>query len=74
MKTVTLKIPEGLDLKIRRALKARKESFSELARRALTREVEARLNFADVADPYRGIFRGPGDLSTREGYGNPKHR
>jgi hypothetical protein len=74
MKTVTLKIPEALDAKIRRALKSRKESFSELARRALTREVEARLNFADVAEPYRGIFRGPGDLSIREGYGNRNHR
>ncbi len=74
MKTVTLKIPESLDLKIRRALKARKESFSELARRALSREVESRLTFGDVAEPYRGMFRGPSDLSTREGYGNRDDR
>jgi hypothetical protein len=74
MKTVTLKIPEALDSKIRRALKQRKESFSELARRALSREVEGQQNFADVAGPYRGMFVGPGDLSTREGYGDRDDR
>ncbi len=74
MKTVTLKIPETLDAKIRRVLKRRKESFSELARRALSREVEAGQNFADVAGPYRGMFAGPGDLSTREGYGSRDNR
>jgi hypothetical protein len=74
MKTVTLKIPEALDAKIRRVLRQRKESFSELARRALSREVEDRLTFADVAGPYRGMFRGPGDLSTREGYGSRDDR
>ncbi len=74
MKTVTLKIPESLDTKIRRALKQRKESFSELARRALAREVEAQQNFADVAAPYRGMFVGPGDLSMREGFGSRDDR
>jgi predicted transcriptional regulator len=74
MKTVTLKIPEALDAKIRRLLKRRKESFSELARRALSREVEDRLNFADVAKAYRGMFVGPGDLSMREGYGSRDNR
>ena len=74
MKTVTLKIPESLDAKIRRALKAGKESFSELARRALSREVEDRLTFGDIANPYRGMFRGPGDLSVREGYGSRNNR
>lgn len=74
MKTVTLKIPESLDTKIRRLLKRRKESFSQLARRALSREVEDGRNFAHVAGPYRGMFRGPGDLSTREGYGRRNHR
>ena len=74
MKTVTLKIPGSLDAKIRRALKKRKESFSELARRALAREVEDQQNFADAAGAYRGMFRGPGDLSTREGYGRRDNR
>lgn len=69
MKTVTLKIPESLDAKIRRALKRSNESFSDLARRALTREVEERRSFADAAGHCCGMFVGPGDLSTREGYG-----
>jgi hypothetical protein len=75
MKTVTLKIPLGLDAKIRRAIARRKESFSELARRALIREVENHeIDFARLAAPYRGMFRGARDLSTREGYGTKKHR
>lgn len=75
MKTVTLKLPDTLDAKIRRALKKRKETFSELARRALAREVEDQeADFARLAAPYRGMFRGPGDLSTREGYGDQDAR
>ena len=75
MKTVTLKIPDGLDVKIRRALVKRKETFSDLARRALAREVEERdVDFARLAAPYRGMFKGPANLSSREGYGNKNHR
>jgi predicted transcriptional regulator len=71
MKTVTLKIPHDLDLKIQQTVASRKESFSELARRALARETEdAEVDFAALAAPYRGIFQGPQDLSTREGFGN----
>jgi hypothetical protein len=75
MKTVTLKIPDGLDVKVRRALRRRKESFSDLARRALTREVEEHeVDFARLAAPYRGMFKGARKLSSREGYGNKNHR
>ena len=75
MKTVTLKIPDSLDLKLRKALARRKESFSELARRALRREVaKGEVDFARLAAPYRGMFAGPSDLSAREGYGGKKHR
>ena len=75
MKTVTLKIPDGLDVKIRRALTKRKESFSDLARRALAREIEEQeVDFARLAAPYRGMFKGPSDLSSREGYGDKNHR
>jgi Arc/MetJ-type ribon-helix-helix transcriptional regulator len=71
MKTVTLKIPDSLDVKIRRAVARRNESFSELARRALVRETEEHeVDFARMAAPYRGMFKGPSDLSSREGYGN----
>lgn len=70
MKTVSLKIPATLDAKIRRATARRKESFSTLARRALTREIEeSEVDFARLAAPYRGMFKGPADLSSREGYG-----
>ena len=75
MKTVTLKIPDSLDSKIRRAIERRKEKFSHLARRALAREVEEHeVDFARLAAPYRGMFKGPRDLSSREGYGNKNHR
>ena len=75
MKTVTLKIPDGLDLKIRRAIARRKESFSHLARRALAREVEEHeVDFARLAAPYRGMFKGARNLSGHEGYGNKNHR
>lgn len=75
MKTVTLKISDELDAKIQRATARRKESFSELARRALTRETEEQTpDFARLAAPYRGMFRGPRDLSSREGYGNKDDR
>jgi predicted transcriptional regulator len=75
MKTVTLKIPESLDSKLRRAAARRKETFSALARRALTREVEEQeVDFAKLAAPYCGMFEGPGDLSTREGYGDSNDR
>ncbi len=75
MKTVTLKIPDTLDAKLRLATARRKESFSALARRALVREVEERsADFARLARPYRGMFKGPANLSSREGYGNKNHR
>lgn len=75
MKTMTLKIPDSLNVKIRRAITRRKESFSELARRALSREVEHHeIDFARLAAPYRGMFRGARNLSSREGYGNEDHR
>ena len=75
MKTVTLKIPDSLDVKIRRAIAQRKESFSDLARRALAREIEEReVDFARLAAPYCGMFKGPSDLSSREGYGDKNHR
>jgi len=75
MKTVTLKLPDILDVKIRRAMAQRKETFSDLARRALAREVEEReIDFARLAAPYRGMFQGPSDLSSREGYGDKNDR
>lgn len=75
MKTVTLKIPDTLEARLRLATSRRKESFSALARRALVREVEEQsADFARLAAPYRGMFKGPANLSSREGYGNKNHR
>ena len=75
MKMVTLKISDGLDAKVRRTLARRKESFSELARRAIAREVEEQeVDFAKMAAPYRAMFRGAKDLSSREGYGDKDDR
>ena len=71
MKTVTLKIPDHLDAKIRREVARRKESFSVIARRALARETEeGETDFARLAAPYRGMFKGVRTLAGREGYGN----
>ena len=75
MKTVTLKIPDHLATKIQRAIARRKERFSDLARRALAREIEEQeVDFARLAAPYRGMFKGARDLSSREGYGHKDHR
>lgn len=70
MPSVTVKLPAGLDKKIRAAARQRKESVSVMARRALEREVSSGgPDFATLAQKHRGMFRGPRDLSTREGYG-----
>jgi predicted transcriptional regulator len=75
MKTVTIKIPDSLDVKLRRVVARRKETFSTLARRALTREAEEQeVDFAQMAAQYRGMFKGPRDLSSREGYGDQNDR
>lgn len=70
MKTLTVKIPEELETELRRKAKANRESVSKIVRRALARELEAEpVNFAELADQYRGMLTGPADLSSREGYG-----
>ena len=74
MKTITAKIPDSLNDKRRKAAALKKEHFSETIRRALTRELEGPVDFASLAAPYRGMFRGPADLSVREGYGSPDSR
>lgn len=71
MKTLTVKIPEELDEKLRRKAQAANEPVSALVRRALMRDLDSdAVDFASLANPYRGMFSGPADLSTREGYGN----
>ena len=75
MKTLTVKIPEALETKLRNKAKAANEPVSEIVRRALAREMEAdSVDFAKLAAPYLGMFSGPADLSTREGYGSREPR
>jgi predicted transcriptional regulator len=68
MKTVTVKIPDSMDEKLRLHAAKQRERFSETIRRALARELEGDQDFAAMAAPYRGMFNGPKDLSAREGY------
>ena len=75
MKSLTVKIPETLETKLRNKAKAGNEPVSALVRRALAREMEAdAADFAKLAAPYIGMFSGPADLSTREGYGSRQSR
>jgi len=44
--------------------------LSTLARRALEKEVaDGAPDFVQLAAKYKGMFKGPRDLSEREGYG-----
>jgi hypothetical protein len=75
MKTLTVKIPEALDTKLRNKAKAGNEPVSAVVRWALAREMEADVvDFSKLAAPYRGMFSGLVDLSTREGYGSRESR
>lgn len=71
MPSLTVKVPATLDKKLRAAARKRGEKLSSLARRALQKEVApAAPDFVKLAGSFKGMFRGPRDLSTREGYGN----
>lgn len=75
MKSLTVKIPEALETRLRKKAEAANEPVSALVRRALTREIEAdAVDFSKLAAPYIGMFSGPADLSTREGYGSRESR
>jgi hypothetical protein len=75
VKSLTVRIPEALEAKLRHKAKADKETVSEIVRRALSRELEAEpIDFAELAAPYRGMFSGPADLSSQEGYGSQESR
>ena len=75
MKALTVKIPEALEIKLRNKAKATNEPVSVIVRRALAREMESdAVDFSKLATPYLGMFSGPADLSTREGYGSRESR
>lgn len=70
MPSLTVKLPGTLDRKLRATARKRGEKISTLARRALEKEVAAPApDFAELAAKYKGMFKGPRDLSEREGYG-----
>ena len=70
MRSLTVKLPGTLDKKLRAAARNRGEKISTFARCALEKEVTADApNFAQLAAHYKGMFRGPRDLSERRGYG-----
>ena len=73
MKTLTLKVPLELDLRLASAAKHRGESKSALVREALEAYLADQKNAPplscyDLAKDIIGCFEGPGDLST-----NPKY-
>ena len=70
MRSITVKLPAALEKRLRSAARKRRTSLSDLTRLALAREVESAVpDFAKLAAPYRGMYSGPADLSTRKGYG-----
>ena len=53
-----------------RGNKSRKGASTSMARRTVKRDFRTDdPDFATLASDHRGMFRGPRDLSTREGYG-----
>lgn len=60
--------------KLRKRAAEQNERFSDTVRRALTKELESELDFSSLAAPYQGMFKGPADLSSREGYGSANSR
>jgi hypothetical protein len=74
MKAITIKLPETMEGKLRRYAAGKNQGLSETVRHALQRELETGSDFASIAAPYRGMFRGPRNLSSKEGYGSSQSR
>jgi metal-responsive CopG/Arc/MetJ family transcriptional regulator len=70
MKTISLKLPTELSVKLERAAKKRSQSKSEVVRAALESFLngDQPLSALDLAGDLVGCFEGPGELST-----NPKY-
>ena len=70
MPSLTIKLPSVLDKKLRAIAKKRGEKISVTTRRALEKELAGgEPDFVKLAENFRGMMKGPRDLSTREGYG-----
>jgi hypothetical protein len=58
-------------VKIQRTVDDRMKNSPDRASSALAYEIkEDEVDFARLAAPYRGMFKGPRNFSTREGRGN----
>jgi len=70
MKTLSLKLPVHLSVKLERAAKQRRQSKSEIVRSALEQFLkgERPMSALELAGDLVGCCEGPGDLST-----NPKY-
>ena len=70
MRTISLKLPPTLSIKLDRAAKQRGQSKSELVRAALEQFLngERPISALELAGDIVGCGKGPGDLST-----NPKY-
>lgn len=73
MKTISLKVPDGLHTKLERTARQQGQSKSDVVRSALEQFLNgerraAPVSFLEAAGDLIGCVEGPGDLST-----NPKH-
>jgi hypothetical protein len=73
MKTISLKLPTRLHVKLVRAAQARKQSTSTLVRTALEQALNGENDvhtgtLLDAFKPWIGCVDGPGDLSTNPRY------
>jgi predicted DNA-binding protein len=70
VKTISLKLPQSLSIKLERVAKKRGQSKSEIVREALEHFLssERPVSALELAGDLVGCGRGPGDLST-----NPKY-
>ena len=79
MKTISLKLPEGLHGKLERSARQQRRSKSDVVRRALEQFLNDKhetppMSFLEAAGDLIGCVEGAGDLSTNpkymEGFGN----
>jgi hypothetical protein len=78
MRTISLKLPDGLHAKLERLARSRKQTKSDILRQALEQVLNGSrpprpVSALDLAGDLAGCLEGPGDLSTNprylEGYG-----
>jgi len=71
MKTITLRLPEGLDIRLAAAAEKMRTSKSDVVRRAIEAFLEHRgtpqaVSCLELARDLAGCLEGPGDLSCNQ--------